>query len=90
MGLLEQPRYEDYDIAYLHVNPFAHLGNGFSTKEFDGSDLSYYLGTESAPGGMLPRKMNGTYDELGKSEVHVNDTANALEEEDICVNRRLD
>jgi hypothetical protein len=54
-GLLENPRYEDYSIQYRAGNPFAFLGNGFSIKEFDGSDLAYYLGTESNPGGLLLR-----------------------------------
>ncbi|TAQ87444.1 hypothetical protein B7494_g4224 [Chlorociboria aeruginascens] len=52
--LLKEPRYEDYNIAYQSQNHFGFLGNGFSTKEYDGSDLSYYLGTEASPGGMLP------------------------------------
>jgi hypothetical protein len=52
--LLEKPRYEDYKIDYQSNNPFSFLGNGFSTKEYDGSDLSYYLGTEENPGGMIP------------------------------------
>ncbi|OJD16203.1 hypothetical protein AJ78_03635 [Emergomyces pasteurianus Ep9510] len=52
--LLESPRYEDYVIKYEHGNPFSFLGNGFTVKEFDGSDLAYYLGTQESPGGMLP------------------------------------
>ncbi|CAH0020174.1 unnamed protein product [Clonostachys rhizophaga] len=52
-GLMEAPRYEDYQIQYRAGNPFAFLGNGFSIKEFDGSDLAYYLGTENNPGGLL-------------------------------------
>lgn len=58
MDLLKEPRFEDYSIAYQHGNPFAFMGNGFSTKEFDGSDLSYYLGTDDNPGALLP---NGKY-----------------------------
>ncbi|KAH8890173.1 FAD/NAD(P)-binding domain-containing protein [Thozetella sp. PMI_491] len=42
-GLMASPRFEDYSIHYRAGNPFAFLGNGFSTKEFDGSDLAYYL-----------------------------------------------
>lgn len=54
IDLLKEPRFEDYAIEYSHGgNPFAFLGNGFSTKEFDGSDLSYYLGTDESPGGLL-------------------------------------
>ena len=56
MDLLKEPRFEDYTITYEHGNPFNFLGNGFSTKEFDGSDLSYYLGTDDSPGGLLPKK----------------------------------
>ncbi|KAK6375892.1 hypothetical protein LTS17_007714 [Exophiala oligosperma] len=56
MDLLKQPRFEDYTITYQYGNPFSFLGNGFSTKEFDGSDLSYYLGTDDSPGGLLPKK----------------------------------
>lgn len=61
MDLLKEPRYEDYDITYWQGNAFSFLGNGFSTKEFDGSDLAYYLGDENAPGEMLipeSRKVN--------------------------------
>lgn len=84
MDLLEQPRYEDYEIVYWHGNPFAYLGNGFSTKEFDGSDLSYYLGTESDPGGMLPRKMNGEHHEPEQNGIRVHDP------EGNCVNGTFD
>jgi hypothetical protein len=56
IDLLKEPRFEDYVITYRYGNPFGFLGNGFSTKEFDGSDLSYYLGTDKSPGGLLPKK----------------------------------
>lgn len=52
--LLAEPRYEDYDIRYLSRNPFEFLGTGFTIGEFDGSDLSYYLGTKEDPGALLP------------------------------------
>ncbi|KAJ3536866.1 hypothetical protein NM208_g6542 [Fusarium decemcellulare] len=43
--LLESPRYEHYDLQYCNsLNPFEFLGNGFSVREFDGRDLSWYLG----------------------------------------------
>ncbi|MCJ1298381.1 hypothetical protein MMC08_001170 [Hypocenomyce scalaris] len=45
MELLESPRYEDYDIRYWHENKFAFLGNGFTTREQDGRDITYYLGS---------------------------------------------
>ena len=45
MDLLSKPRFEDYQIEYLNtLNMFEFLGNGFATREFDGRDLSYYLG----------------------------------------------
>jgi hypothetical protein len=52
--LLKEPRYEDYKITYQSRNPFEFLGNGFSTREYDGRDLSYYLGTEESPGSLIP------------------------------------
>ncbi|KIV93713.1 hypothetical protein PV10_04908 [Exophiala mesophila] len=45
MDLLSKPRFEDYQIEYVNSkNMFDFLGNGFATREFDGRDLSYYLG----------------------------------------------
>jgi hypothetical protein len=45
MDLLAAPRFEDYEIEYHNpLNMFEFLGNGFATREFDGRDLSYYLG----------------------------------------------
>lgn len=66
MDLLKEPRFEDYAITYQHENPFAFLGNGFSMKEFDGSDLSYYLGTDDNPGALLSdqRYVNGVGKEV--------------------------
>ncbi|ETS76642.1 hypothetical protein PFICI_12029 [Pestalotiopsis fici W106-1] len=52
--LMNSPRFEDYKIEYRDGNTFAFLGNGFSTTEFDGSDLSWYLGNEENPGCNLP------------------------------------
>jgi hypothetical protein len=54
--LLAEPRYEDYDIRYESRNPFEFPGTGFTIGEFDGSDLSYYLGTKENPGALLPVK----------------------------------
>lgn len=54
--LISSPRFEDYKIDYRDGNVFAFLGNGFSLTEFDGSDLSWYLGTEESPGYNLPRE----------------------------------
>jgi hypothetical protein len=45
LELLETPRFEDYKIEYCNaLNMFELLGNGFALREFDGRDLSYYLG----------------------------------------------
>lgn len=44
LELLENPRFEDYEITYQNSNRFEFLGNGFDVREFDGRDLSYYLG----------------------------------------------
>ena len=41
---MEKPRYEDFDIEYWDDNRFAFLGNGFDTREFDGRDITHYLG----------------------------------------------
>ncbi|KAL5315065.1 hypothetical protein ACEPPN_017716 [Leptodophora sp. 'Broadleaf-Isolate-01'] len=37
-------RWEDYELKYANRNRFWYLGNGFSEREFDGRDLSWYLG----------------------------------------------
>jgi hypothetical protein len=44
LELLKRPRYEDFDIDYWDANRFAFLGNGFQTREFDGRDITNYLG----------------------------------------------
>lgn len=44
LHLLKRPRYEDFDIEYWDDNVFAFLGNGFDTREFDGRDITDYLG----------------------------------------------
>ncbi|KAJ8118859.1 hypothetical protein OPT61_g257 [Boeremia exigua] len=44
LKMMEQPRFEDYDILYRNENMFAFLGNGFETREFDGRDITNYLG----------------------------------------------
>src|SRR5271163_2859254 len=46
LGLLEKPRYEDYDIDYEDEdNMFSFFGNGFHLCEQDGSDITWYLGS---------------------------------------------
>jgi hypothetical protein len=68
--ILSSPRFEDYDINYHSDNPFAWLGNGFSVREYNDSDLSYYLGTKENPGGMLDLRRTGRCDvELDRPEV---------------------
>ncbi|GLA32505.1 hypothetical protein AnigIFM63326_000714 [Aspergillus niger] len=42
---MKQPRWEDYHLRYTTTNRFGYLGNGFAAREFDGSDMSWYLGT---------------------------------------------
>ncbi|KAJ5964122.1 uncharacterized protein N7479_003998 [Penicillium vulpinum] len=45
LALLEKPRLEDCDLKYFNrLNRYEFLGNGFHTREFDGRDLSHYLG----------------------------------------------
>ncbi|KAJ5403026.1 uncharacterized protein N7487_008922 [Penicillium crustosum] len=53
---MKDPRYEDYDIEYLSGNTWGWLGCGFTLKEYDGSDIAYYIGTEEHPGAMLPEE----------------------------------
>ncbi|KAM6524537.1 hypothetical protein FALCPG4_010146 [Fusarium falciforme] len=46
--MLEDPRFEDYEWERLARNRFAYLGNGFSTKEAEGRDISYYFDNPEA------------------------------------------
>lgn len=41
---MENPRWEDYNLTYTTANRFGYFGNGFAAREFDGRDLSWYLG----------------------------------------------
>ncbi|KAF2008609.1 putative dimethylaniline monooxygenase [Aaosphaeria arxii CBS 175.79] len=41
---MDNPRWEDYNLKYTTSNRFGHFGNGFAAREFDGRDLSWYLG----------------------------------------------
>ncbi|OGM39642.1 hypothetical protein ABOM_011452 [Aspergillus bombycis] len=56
--VMKEPRFEDYHIDYWSGNPFEFLGNGFSAVEFSGGDISYYLGTDENPGGLLPEGLS--------------------------------
>lgn len=45
MDMLRHPRFEDFDIRYCNgLNRWQFLGNGFSTREFDGRDFTNYWG----------------------------------------------
>lgn len=44
MEVMKEPRFEDYEIVYRSMNPWAFFGNGFSVRQSSGQDLSYYLG----------------------------------------------
>jgi hypothetical protein len=41
--MLESPRWEDFEWRAETKNRFAYLGNGFSTKEGEGEDPTWYL-----------------------------------------------
>ncbi|CAN9091603.1 unnamed protein product [Alternaria alternata] len=47
--VIETPRYEDFDIQYMHKNPWAHLGMGYAmrNKQFPEADVSPYLQLEN-------------------------------------------
>ncbi|KAK9452462.1 steroid monooxygenase [Dipodascopsis uninucleata] len=40
---ISEPRFEDYNYTYIAGNRFSYLGNGFSKRELDGADLTWYL-----------------------------------------------
>jgi hypothetical protein len=42
--LVSSPRYEDYEIEYDSNNVWSWLGNGFSTRDLDGRDLTKHMG----------------------------------------------
>ncbi|KAI9726035.1 MAG: hypothetical protein M1828_002043 [Chrysothrix sp. TS-e1954] len=51
LHMMESPRWEDYDIDYFNNgNRFSFMGNGFHTRESDGRDVTYYLGSLSEEG----------------------------------------
>jgi hypothetical protein len=59
MELMRRPRYEDFDIDYWDANRYAFLGNGFEIREFDGRDITNYLGCLDDEG----RDVQPDYDE---------------------------
>ncbi|CAN9330291.1 unnamed protein product [Alternaria alternata] len=44
LKMMESPRYEDFEIEYWNANMWAFMGNGFEMREFDGRDITDYLG----------------------------------------------
>ncbi|CAM5999618.1 unnamed protein product [Sphagnum balticum] len=61
--LLLTPRFEDYLFEYWGNNRWEFLGNGFAALEYDGGDVTWYLGTKDNPGGVLPenvKALNGS------------------------------
>lgn len=44
LKIMDSPRYEDYEIEYRGENMFEFMGNGFEVREFDGRDITNYLG----------------------------------------------
>jgi hypothetical protein len=47
--MLQQPRWEDWEWTSLSkYNRFAYLGNGFSTWEAGGKDISWYFDDSNA------------------------------------------
>jgi len=44
MELLAKPRFEDFDIKYRSRNMWQFLGNGFSKRDIDGRDITWYWG----------------------------------------------
>ena len=57
--LMKAPRYEDFEIEYWYENEFAFMGNGFEAREFDGRDITNYLGCLDENG----RDVQPVYDE---------------------------
>lgn len=66
LQLMESPRYEDYEIEYWDDNRFAFMGNGFEIREFDGRDITNYLGCLDEEGrDVQPEYDEGLMDILG-------------------------
>ncbi|KAH7025578.1 hypothetical protein B0J12DRAFT_771672 [Macrophomina phaseolina] len=40
---IEKPRFEDYEIDYIHGHPFVFLGDGSTQREVSGEDMTWYL-----------------------------------------------
>lgn len=67
LEMMKAPRYEDFEIDYRDENMFAFLGNGFEMREFDGRDITNYLGTldDGASKDVQPDYDKGLIDILG-------------------------
>ncbi|RSL99848.1 hypothetical protein CEP52_009501 [Fusarium oligoseptatum] len=44
LTVLQTPRWEDFEMEYQLENRFNYLGDGFHTREYDGTDLTWYYG----------------------------------------------
>lgn len=72
LKLMEHPRFEDFDYDYENENDlFSFLGNGFWTGEKDGSDITWYLGTNQAKidEDALLNTMSGVAESVGKKDL---------------------
>ncbi|KAJ4290394.1 hypothetical protein N0V90_010610 [Kalmusia sp. IMI 367209] len=66
LKIMEAPRWEDFEIEYWDENCFAFLGNGFEVREFDGRDITNYLGCLDEKGAdVQPVYDEGLIDILG-------------------------
>lgn len=66
LEMMKMPRFEDYDIEYWDSNIFAFMGNGFEVREFDGRDITNYLGClDEAGRDVQPDYDKGLLDVLG-------------------------
>lgn len=59
LKMMDNVRWEDYDIEYWSTNMFEFMGNGFELREFDGRDITNYLGCLDEHG----RDVQPVYDE---------------------------
>ena len=42
--MMARPRLQDYKHVYRSNNMWSWLGNGVSCRDFDGTDLTWYMG----------------------------------------------
>ncbi|KAF1957951.1 FAD/NAD(P)-binding domain-containing protein [Byssothecium circinans] len=59
LEMMQAVRWEDYELEYWSSNIFEFLGNGFEKREFDGRDITNYLGCLDDKG----RDLQPSYDE---------------------------